>query len=462
MRWPFSLSPLEHGAFVFVGLLIYVMVTRIGQQHRHPSAAIAWVMAIAVVPYLGIPLFLMFGTRKLAKARRPASAGPSQAVGTEGPEWALELLAALNVPAPVRNPAIGFHAEGDAALRALLALIDGARRRIDLSAFVLTEDEVGGAVAAALVRSAGRGVQVRLLLDAIGGLRTSRRLVRALRDGGVAVRRFMPVLRNPVRGRTNLRNHRKLAVVDGQALWSGGRNLAVEYFVDVADRPAWVDLSFVVRGPLAAQAHEIFDHDWHAAAGELPQAVPVLPPPPGPAEGACAQLVPSGPDHADDTLHALLVAAAYRARSRILAVSPYFIPDDALLTAWCIACRRGVQLTVVVPRRSNHWMADWARERALRALVAAGARVVLYPAMIHAKVIVVDERLALCGSANLDGRSLFVNFELMTAFYGAAEIGWLAAWTERQIGRSTPYEARPPSWGRDLLEGIVRAVAFQL
>jgi cardiolipin synthase len=190
--------------------------------------------------------------------------------------------------------------------------------------------------------------------------------------------------------------------------------------------------------------------------------VPALPPPPGPGEGACAQLVPSGPDHADDTLHALLLAAAYRARSRIVAVSPYFIPDDALLTAWCIACRRGVRLTVVVPRRSNHWMADWGRERALRALVAAGARVVLYPAMIHAKVIVVDDRLALCGSANLDGRSLFVNFELMTAFYGAAEIAWLAAWTERQIGDSATYEARPPSWGRDVLEGIVRAVAFQL
>src|SRR5690606_10462037 len=147
MRWPFSLSPLEHGAFVFVGLLIYVMVTRIGQQHRHPSAAIAWVMAIVLLPYLGVPLFLLFGTRKLSKARHPAAAGPSKAVRADGPPWALELLAALNVPAPVRNEAIHFHADGDAALRALIGLIDGARGRIDLSAFVLIDDRVGAAVA---------------------------------------------------------------------------------------------------------------------------------------------------------------------------------------------------------------------------------------------------------------------------------------------------------------------------
>ena len=462
MRWPLSLSPLEHGAFVFVGLLIYVMVTRIGQQHRHSSAAIAWVMAIVLLPYLGIPLFLMFGTRKLARARRRAPARAPAPGEAAGPDWALKLLAALNVPPPARSRSIEFDADGDAAQRALLALIDGARRRIDLSTFVLGDDAIGTSASAALVRSVQRGVQVRLLLDAIGGLRTSRRLVRELRAGGVEVRWFMPVVRNPVRGRTNLRNHRKLAAADGEALWSGGRNLAVEYFVDAPERPAWLDLSFVAHGPLAAQAHEIFEHDWQAASGRPPRAAAALPAPSGPVDGASAQLVPSGPDYADDTVHALLLASAYQARGRMLAVSPYFVPDDALLAAWCIACRRGVRLTLVVPRRSNHWMADWARERALRALAAAGARIVLYPGMIHAKAVVVDEALALCGSANLDGRSLFVNFELMTAFYGAPEIDWLAAWIERQAQQSIAYEARTPSWWRDVAEGLVRAVGFQL
>ncbi|MCZ7561370.1 MAG: phospholipase D-like domain-containing protein [Burkholderiaceae bacterium] len=462
MHWPLSLSPLEHGAFVFVGLLIYVMVTRIGQQHRHPSAAIARVMSIALLPYLGTPLFLIFGTRKLARARRRPPPRAPLAAGTEGPDWALTLLAALGVPSPVRNRSVAFRADGEASLRELVALIDGARERVDLSTFVLADDAVGATVSSALVRAAGRGLQVRVLLDAIGGLRTSRRLARELRAGGVPVRWFMPVLRNPVRGRTNLRNHRKLVAADGECVWSGGRNLAAEYFVDAPGWPAWRDLSFVVRGPLAAQAHETFDHDWAAAWGKSLRAARTAAPPPGVDGGPSAQLVPSGPDYADDTVHALLLASAYHARARILAVTPYFIPDDALLAAWCIACRRGVRLTLVVPKRSNHWMADWARERALRALAAAGAQVMLYPAMLHAKAVVVDAQLALCGSANLDGRSLFVNFELMTAFYGAEEIAWIAEWIDAQAQQSGAYEARAPSWGRDVLEGIVRSVGFQL
>ncbi len=127
-----------------------------------------------------------------------------------------------------------------------------------------------------------------------------------------------------------------------------------------------------------------------------------------------------------------------------------------------MACRRGVQVTLVVPRRSNHRLADWARERALRALVDAGGSVRLAPDMVHAKAVVVDDRLALCGSVNLDGRSLFLNYELMTAFYGAAEIDWLAGWIGRQDARSDAYFARTPPWWRDVVEGVVRVVGFQL
>ncbi len=469
MRTLLSLSPLEHGAFVLVGLLVYAMVTRIGEQHRHPSAAVAWVMFIALVPYLAIPLFLAFGTRKLVRAR--PGTGSRVAAGEGGPAWALGLLAALEVEPPVRNRAIAFHADGAEARAALLALLDEARASVDLATFVLADDDTGRAVGAALVRAARRGVRARLLLDGIGGLRTSRRLVRELRQGGVTVRRFMPVLRNPVRGRTNLRNHRKLAVADGERLWSGGRNLADEYFVGPVGQAAWLDLSFVVDGPLAARAREGFERDWQGARGgsaTLDAPPPRGDDPRGDAQGgdaqggASAQLVASGPDHSDDTLHALLLAAAWHARARILAVTPYFVPDEALLSAWCIACRRGVQLTLVVPRRSNHWMADVARERALRALAAAGARIVLFPTMLHAKAVVVDDALALCGSANLDGRSLFVNFELTTAFYGQREIAWLGDWIDAQARRAAPYEARPPSPARDVLEGVVRAVGFQL
>uniref|UniRef100_UPI000395AF24 phospholipase D-like domain-containing protein n=1 Tax=Comamonas sp. B-9 TaxID=1055192 RepID=UPI000395AF24 len=124
--------------------------------------------------------------------------------------------------------------------------------------------------------------------------------------------------------------------------------------------------------------------------------------------------------------------------------------------------RRGVHLRVVVPQRSNHRLADWARERALRALVLAGAEVFCSPHMVHAKVVIVDDSMGLCGSANLDGRSLFLNYEAMTAFYSAPDIAWLQQWSEQQMAESSAYAYRAPGWWRDVGEGLVRAVAFQL
>ncbi len=138
------------------------------------------------------------------------------------------------------------------------------------------------------------------------------------------------------------------------------------------------------------------------------------------------------------------------------------MPDDALLEAWCLACRRGVQVTLLVPARSNHRLADWARERALRELVAAGAQVWLAPHMVHAKAVLIDDDLAMCGSLNLDARSLFLNYEAMAAFYSPAEVRWLSDWCAAEIARAGRYRARRPSWVKDVAEGVVRAVGFQL
>lgn len=272
---------------------------------------------------------------------------------------------------------------------------------------------------------------------------------------------MVPLLQ-PIRGGSNLRNHRKLAVADGVLLWSGGRNLADEYFLpSSAGHPPWVDLSFSLQGALAGIVAGQFEADWRAARGRrrpmwLSPAMPL-----GGGQGAWAQWVPSGPDHPDDSLHALYMASAFHAQRRITLVSPYFVPDDALVEAWSLACRRGVQLRVIVPQQSNHRLADWARERALRALVRAGAEVFCAPSMLHAKVVIADD-MALCGSANLDGRSLFLNYEAMTVFYSPQEVQWLADWADAQIATSQPYVYRQPSWWRDVAEGLVRGVAFQL
>lgn len=234
----FSLSALAHGAFVFAGLLLYVLVTRIGHQRRHPSAAIAWVLAIAVIPYVGIPLFLLFGTRKFVRPKRLVQVRLESEDDQAGPVWVTGLLAVLAVPPPTRNQSIRFHVDGNVSQRALLALMESAQQRIDLCTFILGADATGDAVVSALIQSSLRGVRVRVLVDAIGGLRSARRQISALRDAGAIVRWFMPVLHNPLRGRTNLRNHRKLVICDGEVLWSGGRNFASKYFIGADKQPA--------------------------------------------------------------------------------------------------------------------------------------------------------------------------------------------------------------------------------
>lgn len=461
-HWGYSLSALEHSAFVCAGLLLYVMVTRIGQQRRPPSAAFAWVLTIAAIPYLGIPLFLLFGTRKLPRGHRPGPPQSWQDAAPAGPAWASGLLAVLAVPAQTRNQAVTFHADGAAARDAAMDLIERARLRIDLCTFLLGADVFGDALVAALVRRARDGVSIRMLLDAVGSRGSAPAQLRALRDAGVDVRWFMPLLHNAGRARINLRNHRKLLLCDDARLWSGGRNFAVEYFAEHAGAPAWIDLSFVVEGALAAQAAALFERDWQAAGGAARALSQSGMAAPAPAQGIPAQLVPSGPDHADDTVYALLLTAAYQAQRRIIAVTPYFVPDEVLLAAWRMACRRGVRLVLLVPARSNHRLADWARERALRDLADAGAEIYLFPTMMHAKAVIVDDALALCGSTNLDARSLFLNFELMTAFYAEAEIQWLAEWAMQQTRRSSRFVAREPAWWRDLGEGVVREIGYQL
>ena len=266
------LSGLGHAMLVVAGLLVYVLFTRIDHQRRHPSAALAWVLGIVAFPYVALPLFLLVGSRKFARPlRQPHQSGtalaPGHAAAGEGPAWATHLLAGMDLAPAVRNAQVHFHEDGPEALQALLALIGSARHSLDVCTFVFGHDAVGERVAQALAQCAQRGVATRLLLDAVGSWRTPAALLRQLKRQGVQVRRFMPLLHNLMRGRTNLRNHRKLAVADGARLWSGGRNLASEYFMDCPGKPAWLDLSFDAEGPLAVLAQAQFRADWRAATG---------------------------------------------------------------------------------------------------------------------------------------------------------------------------------------------------
>jgi len=448
-----------HGLVVVIGLLIYVLASRSLRQRRQPSAAIAWVLFILFLPYFGLPLYLLFGNRKLAHAAIPPVPELPAPAGATDDAWPRQLAAAMGQPPVASYEKLRIHADGAQALQALWELIDGAERELDLCNFILARDAIGKALVARLIAKTRAGVKVRLLLDAFGRVMGGWPDLRALEAAGAQVAVFVPMLHWPPRGRFNLRNHRKLVLADGARLWCGGRNFAVEYFEGARNRAPWQDLTFDLRGPLAQQAGELFERDWAFATGS-PRAERQRS-----AEAASqpyAQVIASGPDQADDTVHALLVTACFKARRRILAATAYFLPSDALLMALALAARRGIDVELVLPRRSNHHLADLARHRALRDLAAAGGRVWLVPHMLHAKAVVIDDELALAGSMNLDARSMFLNYELMVAFYASADVRRFAAWIGGQRDAAEPYVARPPGLLLDLTEGLVLWLAFQL
>ena len=352
----------------------------------------------------------------------------------------------------------------------MLELIAGATRTIDVCTFILATDGLGDQVAQALRSQAERGIKVRLLIDGIGAWLGGRLDMKALSRSGVQVVKFVPPFRSILRGRANLRNHRKMLVADGERLWCGGRNFAAEYFegdpAKLAGQSlrnhAWHDLSFDLRGELVLHACDLFEKDW-AYARRTPVVAQCLPPQAVAGNDASlAQLVPSGPEQVDDTVQSLLVSGCFMAQRRVLVVTPYFIPDASLLMALTLAARRGVLIDIILPRRSNHRLADVARHRPLRDLATAGARLWFEPYMQHAKAVVVDDQLALAGSANLDLRSLFLNYELMVAFYEPADVRRFAAWIEHERGLASRFEPKEPGLVRDLLEGLLLWLAFQL
>ncbi|MBI1395037.1 MAG: cardiolipin synthase [Betaproteobacteria bacterium] len=448
-----------HSVAIAFGILAYAVTTIAMGQKRHPSAAIAWLLAIVLVPYLSLPLFFMFGTRKLPTARRTRDLAARPPLPGATP---LDTLCnALDLPPPETYDDFLAHENGHEARDGLWRLVDGASESLEICTYIFASDTLGAALADRLAAAAARGVRVRVLVDAVGALghgRVLRRLARA----GVAVARFGRPLSLFRGSHANLRNHRKYAVADGSRVWAGGRNLAAEYFEGSPGRPAWRDLTFEMTGRFARNFVAVFDADWalasnaaHAPPGAAPVETPCVP-------EKTARIIPSGPDRPDDTWHAVLVSAISAARLRVAVFTPYFVPDPAVLDALVLAAKRGVTVELFLPVRSNHRLADAARTRALREMLAAGARVECVPAMNHAKAVLVDDGLALVGSANLDARSLFLNFEIMIALREPVYV-YAIEHSLRNLARDArPYVPPQPAWWRAFVDGLVLWVAFQL
>jgi cardiolipin synthase A/B len=456
-----------HSLVVVISVLAYILTTRAQRERRPPSIAIAWVLGMIALPYLVLPMYLMFGRRKLPRKTSPRSGARSFAG-----HWAQDLIESFGLPGP-SPAAINMHRDGRDSADALFSVMSSAVSRLDICTYILGDDAFGREAMQRMIERARCGVDVRLLLDGVGAIQLPRVCFKSLELGGVETAIFSSLFARRTQGPRNLRNHRKMVIADGAHLWAGGRNLAAEYFLGIAGAPAWRDLTFDLRGAVAEAAAAQFELDWVAAGGKPASAdatavgatavaATVIAGTASQSAASEAQFLPSGPDQSEDTVHALLIDGCFQARDRMLAITPYFVPDVSLETAMRLAARRGVRVDLVIPASSNHRLADFARGRALRSLSHAGVNVHLMPYMSHAKAVVFDHSLALSGSVNLDSRSLLLNYECAVVFYGRTEINWLAQWIDAQIAETVPFNYRAPGLLRDLCEGLLLTVAYQL
>ena len=441
-------------ACITVALALHLFSTR-----RTSQSLLAWLIALVFVPPVAIPLYVLFSIRK--RPARPCPLVPASAeVAAQTVDVPIaRVLTSSGLPAARRGNAFALLATGEEAYARLLALIATAARTIDLSVFILGDDEVGTAVVEALAARARGGVRVRLIVDAVGSRTSARRARRTLAAAGGELRVFMPLLRVPFSGVTNLRSHRKVALFDGERLFTGGMNVASEYMGPAASPTRWRDVAAVATGPVARDTAALFQADWEFCGGAreaLPAAAPEE-------HGeAVLQSVWSGPDVSDDALYDALLTALHGARERIVIVTPYYVPDEPMHRALLIAARRGVKTTLVMPARSNHYLADIARRGLLVELRAAGVELWAYErGMVHAKAMAVDSDFAFVGSPNLDMRSLYLNYENALFVYSAKEVAAVAGFIEelRAESERDAFDLTPRFW---LFEQLARLAAPEL
>lgn len=450
---------LEHLGIVVGFVLGLLLVTRVLRQHTRPVTSIAWMLFMVLAPWVGVPAYLLFGGRKVQQLSRrkppffshePATAPTPTAAGDSLDEIARRLVA-CGMPPPRAGNDFAPITDGKLAYDCLLARIDGARESIHLMTFILADDTVGREIIARLAARARAGVKVRVLVDALGSLRVRYTRLRRLREAGAEVGVFMPMLPLHRRWSANLRNHRKIAIFDGALAVTGGMNLAQEYMGPLPGRARWIDTCAEITGPAVADLANVFVRDWNFATGDT-----LTPPAAPPACGeTMLQIAPNGPDVLGDPFYDVLTSAIYNARQRIWIVTPYFVPDEGLLRALSLQARMGMDVRVVLPRRSNHRVADFARNRLLRELADSGVRVFMHPrAMLHAKHIVIDDRVAISGSVNMDARSLYLNYEVAVFAYGKDAAVRDIAWVERLmldcVEGDVPHPGVLGRWAEDL------------
>lgn len=395
---------------------------------RDSRSAAGWVGIIVALPFVGALLYWLLGINRVKRRAvallrgheplRPVVDDPANPDSPSGLLRTIELpelaraIDAVTVRPLVSGNTITPLANGDEAYPAMLEAIRGARRSVSLTTYIFDRDAVGLRFVDALADATRRGVAVRVLVDAVGARYSLPTIVRTLKRRGVPVERFNPTLFPPWRlTYSNLRNHRKILVVDGRLGFTGGMNIRHGHCVAESPRHPVLDLHFRIEGPVVAHMQHTFAEDWAFVRGERLAGEAWFPPVTRPGD-VIARGITDGPDLDMDKLKWSLLAALACARRRVRIATPYFLPETELIAAFTTTRQRGVEVEIVLSERNNQLLAKWASDALLHELVRAGCTIwkTLGP-FDHSKVLVVDDSWVLVGSTNLDPRSLRLNFE---------------------------------------------------
>jgi len=413
---------------------------------KRPSATLAWLWAIIFIPFLGAACYFGFGTdrlkrrrlkrRNLYSARSSRAGGPADS--TDGGTTALmrklpqrdrqflHLLSRIN-RLPVSSACnLRILRDSTEFYAALEERIRGAKHHIHLEFYIWNPDETGSKFLRLLTEASARGVIVRLLLDGVGSHGFTESLLSGLRAAGGQFSWFQSL--DPKRNRffLNLRNHRKLQVIDGKSAFVGGMNIGREYEGLDEALGHWRDVQVEADGPVVHELQDVFADDWFFATGEKISA-PAFFPEPATETREITHVVLGGPDRRNEPISKSIVSLLNEASDRVWIATGYFVPDDIILAALELAASRGVDVRLLISERNDHpWLVVVGRSY-YGQLLAAGVRIFEYSAGInHAKIMLADDRWAMVGSANLDYRSMRLNFELNLLFYSGGRNAELA------------------------------------
>ena len=435
----------------FHGLGIVTAIHAV-MKTRTSQGAIAWAFALIFVPYLALPLYGIFGRDRFmgyVNARREegeriadlraslAQASLDLALLPAGDAAVYGVFDRLaHMPFAAGNTA-RLLVDGEAVFDAIFAGIDRAKKSVLAQFFIVHDDRIGREFQARLIAKAREGVPVHFLYDEIGCHDLPKRYLRELRQAGVDARPFLTSrdLRN--RFQINFRNHRKIVVVDGREAYVGGLNVGDEYLGRSARFGHWRDTGVAISGPAVKAVQLSFVDDWHWSTGEVPR----LDWSAGAEErgGKAVLVLPSGPVDRLDTCTLFFVHAIQSARRRLWITSPYFVPDPAILSALQLAVLRGVDVRIMLPSRPDHWLSWLASFSYLKDTLPWGVKLYRYQdGFLHQKVLLIDDGLASVGSANLDLRSLRLNFEITILFADLAFAAEVAKMLEADFARCSP------------------------